>query len=235
MAGIRLGALAQDVRGTVGDLVYSRNRSGPFVRARSTKPLATSDWRTIVQAGWNETGRMWREDLSEAQRDSWRIWAAAHPLPNKLGGTSILCAYSAYQQIRMRLYILGSYAPSAAPSTWAADDLGKISCYGYCISGGPYVVITCSSQLGINSGLWIYATPPIPQRLKLSSCDFGLCNLVNRALFPNPVTLQTEISARWPAATWSVGDRLAFRIASIQLPDGCMSQLQQTECILGAP
>lgn len=85
MALIKLGALAAEVRGSIGGAVFARNRGGQYVRNRSV-PLNPQSVRQIgVRQEFGALANAWSNDLTEAQRTAWATYAANVPIPNSLG------------------------------------------------------------------------------------------------------------------------------------------------------
>ncbi|HUW33205.1 MAG TPA: hypothetical protein VM223_16475, partial [Planctomycetota bacterium] len=85
MAGIQLGSIVSDIRGSVGTETYSRGQGGLYVKARSgptgeptAKQIQSTDATTALSQAWSDT-------LTEAQRETWRTYAAQFPKANRWG------------------------------------------------------------------------------------------------------------------------------------------------------
>jgi len=85
MALIAPGSLVADIRGSVGDVTYARNASGLYVRARTSPDQPESSERDKRQAALTALSQAWSATLTEAQRSTWRTYAARFPMPNRLG------------------------------------------------------------------------------------------------------------------------------------------------------
>lgn len=85
MALIRTGSIVTDIRGSVGTDTYARNASGLYVRNRTFPDQTESDERPKRQAAMTLLSQAWSGTLTEAQRLTWRTYAARHPMPNRLG------------------------------------------------------------------------------------------------------------------------------------------------------
>ena len=85
MATLRTGSVVADIRGKVGNEVYSRNHYGAFVRSvaewiqpNTQRQLDARDVMIFVGPAWSST-------LTEQQRNDWRSYAQQHPRPNRWG------------------------------------------------------------------------------------------------------------------------------------------------------
>jgi len=85
MALIKLGGMIAEIRGSVGGATFARNRGGAYVRNRSIPINPASVNQTRVRQLLAQLTELWTSALSEAQRESWRTYAANVPLINSLG------------------------------------------------------------------------------------------------------------------------------------------------------
>ena len=85
MALIRYGAMIADARGSIGGVVFARNRGGAYARNRTT-PLNPQTVRQIeVRSVLANLSQEWATVLTQDQRDSWDLYADNVPLVNSLG------------------------------------------------------------------------------------------------------------------------------------------------------
>lgn len=85
MAVIRLGGGVAAASGSVGGTVFSRNRSGPYIRNRSVPVNPGSTFQQNVRFAVAQLASRWVETLTPAQRASWELYALNVPLPGPLG------------------------------------------------------------------------------------------------------------------------------------------------------
>jgi hypothetical protein len=98
MALIKLGAIAAEIRGSIGGAVFARNRGGQYVRNRSI-PLNPQSVRQVeVRADFGDLSNRWSTILTEAQREGWANYAANVPLPNALGESRNVTPLNMYQR-----------------------------------------------------------------------------------------------------------------------------------------
>lgn len=85
MANVRLGSIVADIRGSVGDETYGRNRGGVFVRERVTPTDVPSDAKTAAREAFRALAEAWNGTLSEGQRQGWRQYGRQYLVPGKFG------------------------------------------------------------------------------------------------------------------------------------------------------
>jgi hypothetical protein len=78
-------AATASASGSIGPYTVSRNRGGTFVRDRVTPAQPATLKQLTAQGRWNDVATDWLSVLSDAQRASWRVYAANVPLTDRLG------------------------------------------------------------------------------------------------------------------------------------------------------
>ena len=118
MASIKPGTTVVDIRGKIGDLVYSRNNAGPFIRERiDPTPSSTQlqlDQRTLLTS----ISRAWSATLTEPQRKTWRQYARSWPRLNRWGQPSVNTGQCAFVRANAYIYRVNQTFPftSAPPA-----------------------------------------------------------------------------------------------------------------------
>lgn len=85
MALIKLGAVAAEIRGSIGGTVFARNRGGQYIRSRSVPINPASTRQVVVRQRLATLSEAWTNTLTQAQRDAWDLYADNVQLPNRLG------------------------------------------------------------------------------------------------------------------------------------------------------
>ena len=84
MALIRF-AEGQQRSGSIGATVYSHNRFGAYIRARSVPVNPSTDRQVAIRNATRSITIAWHSTLTEAQRAAWEAYAATLPWQNKFG------------------------------------------------------------------------------------------------------------------------------------------------------
>jgi hypothetical protein len=116
MANITFGSLVSDVRGSIGNVIYSRSASGPTIRLKSSKPWQDSARRTVAREQLTECTATWRNMLSSAERTAWRHYAATLNDPGRMGKPITRSGYNAFIASYWYRYLAGPISWHAAPT-----------------------------------------------------------------------------------------------------------------------
>jgi len=74
MANIRTGSIVADIRGKVGDEIYSRNRGGAFVKAYVSPVQPDTAMQITARADMAAAVAAW-QSLSDTERNQWNTYA----------------------------------------------------------------------------------------------------------------------------------------------------------------
>lgn len=118
MAIIKLGALVVGVRGTIGGVTYSANKSGTYAKAwgKGSNPKTTrqQNSRGILAS----MGPAWQA-LTAGQRADWSAFAATDPEPhvNSLGEPVVFSGYMLFSMLNARNVQVGFPISNDVPSS----------------------------------------------------------------------------------------------------------------------
>lgn len=142
MAVVKFGTIVTGLRGTVGGIIFTAGKSGPYIRtwAKPSNPFSEkqSSIRSImatVAAGWIA--------LSSAQKTAWDVFAAlpAQELTNSLGIGYYVSGFSWFVKLNVRLTRMGRTNLTAAP-TGSRPTSPTISSITFKITGTTDSTIT---------------------------------------------------------------------------------------------
>lgn len=119
MATIKLGGIVSDIRGSVGGLVFSRNRGGAYVRQRTAPINPKTALQSAIRAIIAQLTAGWGSLLSDAQRAAWAVFAANVPAKNKLGDVIFLSGFNQYIKANTVLLNAGLAIVADAPILFA--------------------------------------------------------------------------------------------------------------------
>lgn len=120
MAVIKPGSIVADIRGRVGDNVFTRTQGGATVRSVGSWVQPDSDPQVLCRDTIEALSIGWSSTLTAAQRSAWKSYAELYPRPNRWGTLTQSSGYLAY--IRHNAYAARTDggipyhdAPSAPP------------------------------------------------------------------------------------------------------------------------
>lgn len=216
MALIKLGGLAQDVRGSLNGTTFSRNRGGAYVRSKVSPVQPVSPFSSAARAIFASLSQRWASALTALQRSGWVTFAATHTFVNVFGDAITLSGIAMYQSVNRAVKQVGDAYIDDAP-TW----LGVPAV----LSLTPIVTETAdeidSLVLGVlladtqpaNTGIYVWGTPPIPAGRTPQRNDFRLMNQpMGMIIDPSDDLFQLYLD-RFPLMSVPAGSIVYFRVA----------------------
>lgn len=119
MAIAKFGVLIVDARGTIGGVVFTANKAGPYLKLWAAAVNPQSPLQTAQRAKISTAAQAWQA-LSSANRDLWDTYAAlpAQDLTNSLGETYSISGFLWFVRISSNLASAGE-SPRDQPPTLA--------------------------------------------------------------------------------------------------------------------
>jgi len=135
MAIIKIGAPLTGIRGTIGGITYSENKSGTYAKAWGMPTNPNSPKQTTERAFVAQLSASWRA-MSDAQRTAWDTFAAlpAQELTNSLGEAYYASGWNWYVKCNVRLLRLGRATIVPVP-TQARPAAPTIDEFRVCVGG----------------------------------------------------------------------------------------------------
>jgi hypothetical protein len=117
MAIAKLGATVVGLRGTIGGITYSANRSGPYAKSWSTPRRRATPRQQTVRTYPSFLATSWQA-LTPVQRAAWATYAAAagQAKTNSLGQTYYASGWNWYLQTNSYCLIAGIAIQAAPPA-----------------------------------------------------------------------------------------------------------------------
>lgn len=117
MALIRF-AEGQQRSGSLGATVYSHNRYGAYVRARSVPVNPNTDRQVGARGALQALAIRWNNTLTQPQRDAWEVYSGNLIWRNKLGDTTYLTGLAHYIRCNSVRIMVGLAILDAAPTVF---------------------------------------------------------------------------------------------------------------------
>ena len=213
MAIFTAGGAVGQISGRVAGMVFSHNKSGPYVRNGTfpTQPVSgyknvVKERLTVVSEGWNA--------ITEPQRIAWRAYAAATPMTNRLGKSVHMSGNAMFVAINTRVVTTGplsnmySYLLENPPGTGAKPLRFTASSMSYDIGAGDVSYTYDLTPLGAGVRLFVEAAVTRNKGVTFVKNLFKLC-AVSALAAASPQNLQAAIETRFGALV--VGQRLWIR------------------------
>ena len=145
MALVKYGGGISQLSGSIAGNVFSRNRSGAYVRPR-TKPVNPRSARQeTIRAILSYLAEYWHGDLTSDQRAAWEVYAAAVPMTNRLGETIYLTGYNHFIRSNSVVNTYGGATIDDAPVTLSLPEKDPdLVCSEEAIAGQTFT-FTCNT------------------------------------------------------------------------------------------
>lgn len=220
MAKVKLGALTQDVRGTLNGNVFSRNRGGAYVRTKVSPVQPLSAFADFARQCFGSLSQRWSTVLTDEQRAAWEAFAAVHPFINIFGDAIILGGVAFYQAANRRLLQLGEAFVDDPPLTWSVEDTGGVT---LSIEAGGDFLISIGRALTADELLYVFATPILMGARTPQRNDFRLIQTPENPLVTPAADCFAVYNARFAPQELIIGNRVAVRVQIINTETGASS------------
>ena len=96
MALIKYGPGIVDARGSVAGVVFSKNSTSHYMRARSMPVNPNTDLQSVIRSAIAALAVRWSSVLDATKRAAWELYASNVSMKNKLGESVYLSGYNHY-------------------------------------------------------------------------------------------------------------------------------------------
>lgn len=225
MALIKLGGLAQDVRGSQNGLTFSRNKGGAYVRQKVSPVQPVSAHASASRAIFAALSQRWATSLTASQRAAWVAFAASHTFVNVFGDAITLSGISMYQSVNRAIGQVGKTYIDDPPVTFTVPNVTGAAIAGTVTAGVLSALTnttTASGTLPTNGTLYVFATPPLAPGVTPQRSDFRLVNAVPYSAITLTTALLTAYNARFGTPGVAITNQIWFRIAILDWSTGAI-------------
>ncbi len=203
------------MRGRLAANVFSHNKGGDYVRLGTTPTNPQTARQQVTRSILGGQSSSWSAALTQAQRDSWDVFAAANPIKNALGLDVFITGLAWYVRASARLVDAG-VAPIVNPPISPAP-IGLLT-LSVDISAATTADVTWTGALGAAEYLFAWVSVPVSVG---SSPNLAQCRLVGYS----PLQQASPWAATLPHAFQS-GERGVFYAAKLN-DEGLISSFLQ--------
>lgn len=136
--------MISEASGSLAGCCFSRNRGGPYMRARTTPVNPNTTQQQFVRSLMSQLASIWSGILTEAERSAWETYALNVPLPDTFGDPRNVGGIGMFMRCNIArlnagdatlvrlddaptLYNLGEYTAPALDSASASADTVDVS------------------------------------------------------------------------------------------------------------
>lgn len=127
MAKYNASGVGGDIRGKLGNTVFSRNKGGAILRQKVTPNNPQTPAQQAVRQNFGQNSKAWSGTLTQGQRDAWTAFAAANPVRNVFGNSITLTGLAMYNRLNQILLQIGQPKISNPPADYSVVQAPGVS------------------------------------------------------------------------------------------------------------
>ena len=116
-----------ELRGSIGGKTFSRNRSGDYIRRKTSPVQPETPKQTETRERMTGLSKAWSNDLTQVQRDAWNDLASNTPVTNRFGNPITLTGLNWFTRINISLVQSGESAVADAPADLNVGSLTSVT------------------------------------------------------------------------------------------------------------
>lgn len=209
--------LLSEASGSIGGLVFSHNKGGLYIRARTIPTNPGSPAQDVIRAAFGALVAAWVEVLTEAQREAWRYYAAGTPLLDPLGDVRTVTGMNMYLRCNTLRMAFGFPVQDTAPPY---NNLGYMTAPQFTVDEATQLIsVTFSDQDEWvdedDSHMVIYASRPQNESVNYFKGPYQLAGSIEGDSITPPTSPTTL-----PLPFAAVAGHRIFLMACVSRADG---------------
>jgi hypothetical protein len=212
MAVITPSSLISEIRGSVGDVTYSKNRSGPVVKQKLIQPPSNTPDQAAVRADLAAAVAAWQA-LSQEQQNKWMNFTEKQSVIKSLGRRMHRTGYNEFiSRWQNRIAIGGSSTSfNPLPVVRLNPIITAVN------QGTTSITIDYDTLRPVgNCRLAVYATPPISAGINQVNPNFyRIIGSFEPTQQVDTHELYTMYTNKFPLTTPDIGKKIGFAIRAI--------------------
>lgn len=234
MALVKYGGGIVQASGSLAGNTFSRNKSGNYMRARTTPINPNTGLQTAARARLSYLAEYWANDLTEPQRQAWHNYADSVTMANRLGESIHISGSNMY--IRSNTAILQAGFPQVDDGPTELTLPESDPTFAVELSAASGITITFDDTFA-----WIDEdegglTIQLGQPQNASRTFFGGPWRYDSTLEGDSVTPLTSPDGPNASATWTLieGHRVWFRAKILRADGRASNYFGQDSALVGA-
>jgi len=212
MAKIKLGALAQDVRGSIAGNTFARNKGGSYVRQKSSPTQPRTIRQLEQRAILSNVSGAWKA-LTDEVRNAWNVFAANNPITNVFGDSILLSGHGAYVQVNSLRLTIGLASSDTPPVTGGAVPAAVTVDTLVAEEDDKSLTVTTAAQSAASGGYMIWATRGMSTGRQNTESDFRYAGYV--AASAAAVAASVDPLAKNPLLDFVAGQKVTVYVDRI--------------------
>lgn len=229
MAKVKFSALVSDMRNKLNGSVFSKNRSGSYLRNKVTPVNPQTTFQTNVRAQFTALAQNWR-GLTEGQRLTWASQVDSYKKTDIFGDLKSPSALNLYMRLNGNLGAVNVAPMSICPVAGDTPEISDVAVTGD-LSSTALTIST--SLLAVPAGVAyiLDATKPLSAGKNFVKSEYRQIGVLDSAEVL-PYNAWADYIAKYGAP--AVGQKVFIRLTPIDKVTGLRGQAISASCIIAA-
>lgn len=212
MALITTGSIISEIRGSIGDVTYSKNRAGIISKSKLIQPVSNSPDQLLIRSAVVDANTFYK-NMSSGTKLLWKNAAKIVNSKMSIGVKHKQSAYNLYVSRWLNQVLIGSASSSFAPEPF----LQFLPVITSIVTGNESIIINWSSITpASNDWLYISAHPPINQANTFEgNSNFRGIKAVQVSGTSGSVEIWSDLIGIFPLTSANLTQRVALRMKAI--------------------
>jgi hypothetical protein len=227
MAKITFSAIVGDARKKIGGVVFSKSRTGAYVRRKVSPVQPRTTAQRAVRANFTANSKGWSGTLTAAERATFTQLAQSLTKKDRLGQSFQLTGAQLYQSISRNLHTIGVADLITAPANQVVSDLGGLTLAEVMSETSPLsgrgITVDPTNMPATGEYLVITAAAPLPAgRTFVGKGKYRIIQTVAPGTASPLFTLPIDVTAAYEAkfGALSTGQTIHMQINNISSVNG---------------
>lgn len=204
MAKFQGNGVVGEIRGQFGNIVFSRNRSGAYIRGNFSPVNPNTERQQVVRSAFQSAASRWNSILTEAQREAWNSFAKNTPVVDVFGAQKTLTGFNHYVGHQTLATQLGIGNIADAPTAFGTAEIPVIEEAQMTITNADQKlnilladVISNFDCTATDVTVGVYVGPPVSEGVNYFNGPYRFVGIIDSStIFP----LALDLPYSYPAA-----------------------------------
>jgi hypothetical protein len=199
MAKVNFGTIVNDARGKIDGIVFSKSRSGAYVRGKVSPSQPQTNQQSTRRTFLTQATREWSASLTAAQRFAWDSLAKFTPVKDRFGHTILLTGHQLYVRLNATLLYYTGASIADPPNDLSGEAILTFTAVADA-SAHTLALTFTPTPVPADTIFAFFATPQLPSgRLSVASRFTYLTKAI--AAGTSPVAAGTAYEAKFGTLT----------------------------------
>jgi len=220
MAKINFGTTVNDARGKLNGTVFSKNKSGAYMRKKVTPANPNTAAQTFVRNNFGGLSTQWSGLLSAAERATWISYAATYPRIDIFGASILISGLNMFISLSQVLLQTLSTIVLSAPVTNVVNPIAFDPTGLAAVGGASLIFQQTAAAAAATDKFYIFGARPLPPGRQPQRSDFRYIATLAGTAGPYPVNVDPFAAYVAKFGPFVAGQRISLLVATVDTTTG---------------